>query len=132
MVEPVNNYPLSTEQNDSIPLDIAKPSILRIYPKHTTGVTITLSEEENNVVSISCDTLCFISTNAAINDYADLSLAGANSGVYAITPNFTHVLALPETVYLFSPDIAGTEYIYIQEIIRWAAMGGQAISYEAS
>lgn len=132
MAEDVSNYPLSTELNDSIPLEVAKPARVYILPRNTTGVALTLSEDDNNIFSISSDFLCFVSTNAAIDNYSDVNLSGVNNGLYVITPGYTHVLALPKNCWIFSNQTDAAAYIYAQEIVRWAALGGQAVAFEVS
>lgn len=131
-MEPKNNYALSTEQNDAIPLDVAKPSRVYLNTANTTGVTLTLTEDDNNIFSVNSEALTFISVNSAITDYADLNLAGFNEGVYVVTEGYTHILALPKTIYVFSALTDPAKRVVLQEIVRWAAIGGQAISYGVS
>lgn len=132
MGESANNYPLSTEQNDSIPLDIAKPSRVYLLGSDVTGVTLTLTQDDNNIFAVSADVLTFISINPEIDNYVDLNLSGVNEGVYVITPQYTHMLALPKTVKVFSVETNALKRIIMQEIVRWAALGGQSVSYEVS
>jgi len=132
MAEPIDNYPLSTEQNDTIPLDVAKPSRAYLTTAKTIETVITLTNDDNNIFSVNSDTLSFISINPDITSYADLNLNGFNTGVYVVTEGYTHVLALPKTIYLFSSTTDAAKRITLQEIVRWAAAGGQAISYGAS
>lgn len=132
MAESINNYPLSTEQNDFIPLDVAKPSRLHMSTANTTGLAIEFASNDNNIVSITSDTLSFISVNPAVEDFADIVSGGFTEGVYAITEGYTHVLALPKNVTLFSSTTDAAKRVILQEVIRWAALGGQSVSYEVS
>lgn len=131
-MEPVNNYPLGTEQNDVIPLSVAKPQRAYISSAKVTGTTLTLTEDENNICSILSEDLTFISVNPSITELADLNTNGFNAGVYVLTEGYTHMLALPKTVYIFSATTDPDKLVVFQEIIRWAAIGGQSISYQVS
>lgn len=132
MAEPKNNYPLSTEQNDTIPLEVAKPEALYWLTASTTAAPLTFKEDDNNIFCITSDVLAFISTNPAITAVGDLVTGAVNEGVYLITPQFSYTLALPKEVVIFCVATDATKNIYLQEIVRWAAAGGQAISYGAS
>lgn len=132
MAEDVSNYPLSTELNDSIPLEVAKPERLHIFARNTTGTPLTFLADDNNLVCVSSDFLCFISTNSGLNDYSELSHNGVNTGVFAIQPGYSHMLALPKNCWLFSDTANPAQFVYLQEITRWAALGGQQVGFEVN
>lgn len=132
MIEPIDNYPLSTEKATAIPFEIAKPGALFWLNASLTPTTLTFKAEDNNIFTVTAEVLTFISTNPAINSVADLATGVANEGVYVVTPDYAHVLALPKTVKVFSIVTAGNKNIYLQELVRWAALGGQAITYGVS
>lgn len=129
-MEPRDNYPLSTEQNAAIPLEIAKPSLVYLNTAKTAGQLLTFAADDNNILAINAGALAFISTNPTITGFSDLNLAGFNEGLYVLTEGYTHILALPRVCYLFSAVTDPTKRIVIQEIVRWAALGGQQISRE--
>lgn len=58
-----------------------------------------------------------------------MNIPGASDGVYYCLPACTHILALPKNCTLFAGATA-SENIFVQEIIRWAALGGQQVAYE--
>lgn len=131
-MEPINSYPLSTEQNDIIPMDVAKPANFYWLHPNIAATSITFPEDDNNIVCITSDVLCFVSVNPAIDSVGDLVTNIANPGIYVITPNFSHILALPKDVKVFSAATEASKNIFIQQLIRWAAAGGQSISYGVS